>query len=128
MNQKKKTGNPFGFVQEASDSLLGGIVPASPEEIQMLAKKRQEEKEAAAKILMQNQNPTTVVANPQMEQAAAAQEQAQAAKAQAVTTAAGQDMSSDTDAPRLAIDENGRLVQTTFGGKVMDAIFGQWLK
>ena len=128
MNQKKKTGNPFGFVQEASDSLLGGIVPASPEEIQMLAKKRQEEKEAAAKILMQNQNPTTIVANPQMEQAAAAQEQAQVAKAQAVTSATGQDMSSDTDAPRLAIDENGRLVQTTFGGKVMDAIFGQWLK
>lgn len=125
--------NPFAFVGNAMDSALGGIVPTSPEEIQMIAQKRQMEKEAAARILLQKQQPQVVQANPQLEAAAAQQQAAQAQQASAaaqVAQTAAPEGQPQQGGERLGmeVDENGRIVQNTVGGRVMDAIFGQWFK
>lgn len=109
----------FGFVSNGMDKALGGIIPQSPEEIALIAAKRRRDQEEAARILLEKQQPQVQVVNPDMAKAEAAQAQAQAQQ-----TAAGAKAAES----QMKIDENGKLIQTTVGGKVMDAIFGSWFK
>jgi len=109
----------FGFVSDRMDNAIGGIVPQDPQEVALLVAKRKREQEEAARILMEKQQPQVQVVNPDMVKAQASQTQADAQQVSAGAKAA------DT---QMKIDENGKLIQTTVGGKVMDAIFGSWFK